>query len=49
MGDRSYVRITCRREDAEHFQELGFVEDHVESDIALSMWTTKRITHTMPH
>lgn len=37
MGDRAYVRITCRREDAERFQELGFVEDDVESDKAVSM------------
>jgi hypothetical protein len=37
MGDRAYVRITCRREDAERFQQLGFVEDDSESDIAVSM------------
>jgi hypothetical protein len=37
MGDRAYVRITCRREDAERFQQLGFVEDDSESDIAASM------------
>ena len=37
MGDRAYVRITCRREDAERFQEIGFVEDDAENDIAVSM------------
>ncbi|HYT89363.1 MAG TPA: hypothetical protein VEL76_11710, partial [Gemmataceae bacterium] len=37
MGDRAYVRITCRREDAERFGQLGFVEDGAESDIAVSM------------
>lgn len=37
MGDRAYVRITCRREDAERFQQLGFVEGDFESDIAISM------------
>ena len=37
MGDRAYVRITCRREDAEQFQQLGFIEDDSESDIAVSM------------
>lgn len=37
MGDRAYVRITCRREDAERFEQLGFVEDDSESDIAVSM------------
>lgn len=37
MGDRAYVRVTCRREDAECFQQLGFVEDDSESDIAISM------------
>ena len=37
MGDRVYMRITCRREDAPHFQKLGFVEDETESDVAISM------------
>lgn len=37
MGDRVYMRITCRREDAPHFQKLGFVEDETESEIAISM------------
>ena len=37
MGDRAYVRITCRREDAERFEEIGFVEDDAESDVAVSM------------
>lgn len=38
MGDRAYVRITCRRADAEQFWELGFVEDDIESDEAVSMF-----------
>lgn len=29
MGDRCYMQITCRRQDQEHFEELGF---HVEFD-----------------
>lgn len=37
MGDRAYVRITCRREDAERFRELGFVEVDAENKIAVSM------------
>ncbi len=37
MGDRAYVRVTCRREDAERFQQLGFVEDDCEGGIAVSM------------
>lgn len=37
MGDRVYMRIVCRREDAPHFERLGFVEDEAESAIALSM------------
>ena len=37
MGDRAYVQITCRRDDAERFVALGFVEDDAESDIAVSM------------
>ena len=37
MGDRAYVRISCRREDAERFEEIGFVEDDAESDVAVSM------------
>ena len=37
MGDRAYVRITCRREDVERFQQLGFVEDEAESDVTVSM------------
>ncbi len=37
MGDRAYVRITCRREDVDRFEQLGFVEDDAESDIAMSM------------
>jgi len=37
MGDRAYVRITCRREDAKRFQQLGFVEDDSESDFTVSM------------
>jgi len=37
MGDGACVRVTCRREDAERFQQLGFVEDEAESDIAVSM------------
>jgi hypothetical protein len=31
------MRITCRREDALHFEKLGFVEDETESEIAISM------------
>jgi hypothetical protein len=31
------MRITCRREDASHFEKLGFVEDEAESEIAISM------------
>jgi hypothetical protein len=27
MGDRAYVRITCRREDAARFEQLGFVDE----------------------
>ena len=38
MGDRVYMRITCRREDAPHFEKLGFVEDEAESEIAISMF-----------
>jgi hypothetical protein len=37
MGDRAYVQITCRRDDAERFSELGFVEDDAEGDSAVSM------------
>jgi hypothetical protein len=37
MGDRVYMRITCRPEDAPHFEKLGFVEDETESEIAISM------------
>jgi hypothetical protein len=37
MGDRVYMRITCRREDAPHFEKLGFVEDDTEGDSAISM------------
>ena len=37
MGDRVYMRITCHREDALHFENLGFVEDEAESEIAISM------------
>jgi hypothetical protein len=37
MGDRAYMRIACRREDAPHFHKLGFVEDEPESEIAISM------------
>lgn len=37
MGDRVYMRITCRREDAAHFEKMGFLEDEAESEIALSM------------
>ena len=37
MGDRAYVRLTCRREDSECFAQLGFVEDEAEGDIAMSM------------
>lgn len=37
MGDRVYMRIFCRREDAPHFERLGFVEDAAESAIAVSM------------
>jgi hypothetical protein len=37
MGDRVYMRITCRREDAPHFENLGFVEDETEGEIAISM------------
>ena len=37
MGDRVYMRITCRREDAPHFEKLGFVEDETEGEIAISM------------
>ncbi len=35
MGDRAYVRITCRREDVGRFEEIGFVEDDAESDVAV--------------
>lgn len=31
------MRITCRRDDAERFHQLGFIEDDAESDIAVSM------------
>ncbi len=37
MGDRAYVRVTCRREDVERFAALGFVEDDSEGDTAVSM------------
>jgi hypothetical protein len=37
MGDRAYVQTTCRRDDAERFAALGFVEDEEEGDIAVSM------------
>lgn len=37
MGDRAYARITCRRRDAERFEELGFVEDEPDGDAAVSM------------
>lgn len=37
MSDRAYVRITCRRADAERFRELGFIEDAIESETAASM------------
>ena len=37
MGDRVYMRITCRREDAQHFEKLGFVEDETEGEMAISM------------
>ena len=37
MRDRAYVRITCRRVDAPRFEKLGFVEDDIEGDIAISM------------
>jgi hypothetical protein len=37
MGDRAYVRITCRRVDAPRFEKLGFVEDETEGEIAISM------------
>ncbi len=37
MGDRVYMRITCRSEDAPHFEKLGFMEDETEGDIAISM------------
>ncbi|MCW5979604.1 MAG: hypothetical protein KIT09_16115 [Bryobacteraceae bacterium] len=37
MGDRAYVRITCRRRDAERFEELGFVADEPDGDAAMSM------------
>ncbi|MCZ2078673.1 MAG: hypothetical protein LC130_27215 [Bryobacterales bacterium] len=37
MGDRAYVRIICRHEDAERFRELGFVEVDAENKIAVSM------------
>jgi hypothetical protein len=31
------MRITCRREDAPHFEKLGFVEDETEGETAISM------------
>lgn len=37
MGDRVYVRITCRRADAEQFRELGFVDDAIEGVTTVSM------------
>jgi hypothetical protein len=37
MGDRVYMRITCRREDAPYFEKLGFVEDETEGEIAISI------------
>ena len=37
MGDRAYVRLTCRREDADRFEQLGFVEDDTEGRLAVSM------------
>lgn len=37
MGDRAYVRLTCRQEDAGRFEQIGFVEDCTESEFAISM------------
>lgn len=37
MGDRVYMRVACRREDAPQFEKLGFVEDETEGEIAISM------------
>jgi hypothetical protein len=37
MGDRAYVRLTCRQEDAGRFEQIGFVEDRTEGELAVSM------------
>lgn len=37
MGDRAYIRLTCRREDAGRFEQIGFVEDCIEGEFATSM------------
>jgi hypothetical protein len=38
MGDRAYVRITCRLEDAARFEQLGFVEEEgAENGRAVAM------------
>jgi len=37
MGDRAYVRLTCRQEDAGRFEQIGFVEDCTEGELAVSM------------
>jgi hypothetical protein len=37
MGDRAYVRLTCRQKDADLFGQLGFVEDDAEGKLAVSM------------
>ena len=37
MGDRAYVRLTCRQEDAGRFERIGFVEDCTEGEFAISM------------
>ncbi|MCZ2156670.1 MAG: hypothetical protein LC114_22670 [Bryobacterales bacterium] len=37
MGDRAYVRLTCRQADAGRFEQIGFVEDCAEGEMAVSM------------
>lgn len=38
MGDRCFMTVTCRREDRERFEELGFVlEFDGDSDPVLEM------------
>lgn len=37
MGDRAYVRLTCRQADVGRFEQIGFVEDCTEGELAVSM------------